>query len=443
MLAFEGPAPVRQCLEPLVRFAVGDPAFFFGRVGRDEFVDGPREIVFEFSVLLLERVLLDAALALQVALPELEVEVLGFTVALELAAFLVELLSLGEPVGVHLLLALFQDFFSLGRGALGVLDLTRDGLVHRLGVRLDRLGLFGNLGLGGRRRFAPLALLRVSRSLGLGRLLLSLGFGVGGGLGRRLARSLGFLLRRPLLLLQLVHDGALGGSFLLELAFRALGGVSLGLVRRRLGLCDFLGASLEPSLGGGGFVLRGTIREPELLGVRLELRLNDEAVLVEQLRPGRAGFLSRRVLPGCFLFPVWLFSFGRLSGIRRLGRGRRLLDRVALRVLGHDRLDRLEDLGTPRVHPRRCLSGRRGERVGHLFGDSRVPFRLPRGAPLGSFRREPLARGAPRLLLLGCQRRGQRRAAHTSAPAFLDHLAVVRVVFVDAVGDDWGKRPRG
>ena len=442
MLAFQRPAPVRQCVEPLVGFAVSDPAFFFGRVGWDEFVDGPREIVFEFSVLLLERVLLDAALALQVALPELEVEVLGFTVALELAAFLVELLSLGEPVGVHLLLALFQDFFSLGRGALGVLDLTRDGLVHRLGVRLDRLCLFGNLGLVGLRRFAPLALLRVSRSLGLGRLLLSLGCGVGGGLGRRLARSLGFLLLRPLLLLQLVHDGALGGSFLLELAFRALGGVSLGLVRRSLGLCDFLGASLEPSLGGGGFVLRGTIREPELLGVRLELRLNDEAVLVEQLRPGRAGFLSRRVLPGC-PFLVWLFSFGRLSGIRRLGRGRGLLDRVALRVLGHDRLDRLEDLGTPRVHPRRCLSGRRGERVGHFFGDSRVSFRLRRGAPLGSLRREPLSLDAPRLLLLGGQRRGQRRAAHTSAPAFLDHLAVVRVVFVDAVGYDWGERPRG
>ena len=441
MLAFQRPAPVRQCVEPLVRFAVGDPAFFLGRVGWDEFVDGPREIVFEFSVLLLERVLLDAALALQVALPELKVEVLGFTVALELAAFLVELLSLGEPVGVHLLLALFQDFFSLGRGALGVLDLTRDGLVHRLGVRLDRLGLFGNLGLVGLRRFAPLALLRVSRSLGLGRLLLSLGFGVGGGLGRRLARSLGFLLRRPLFLLQLVHDGALGGSFLLELAFRALGGVSLGLVRSPLGLCDFLGASLEPSLGGGGFVLRGAIREPELLGVRIELRLNDEAVLVEQLRPGRAGFLSRRILPGC-PFLVWLFSFGR-RGLRGLGRGRGLLDRVALRVLGHDRLDRLEDLGTPRVHPRRCLSGRRGERVGHLFGDSRVALRLRRRAPLGSLRREPLSLDAPRLLLLGGQRRGQRRAAHTSAPAFLDHLAVVRVVFVDAVGDDWGERPRG
>ena len=298
-------------------------------------------------MLLLERVLLDAALALQVALPELEVEVLGFTVALELAAFLVELLSLGEPVGVHLLLALFQDFFSLRRGALGVLDLTRDGLVHRLGVRLDRLGLFGNLGLGGLRRFAPLALLRVSRSLGLGRLFLSLGFGVGGGLGRRLARSLGFLLRRPLLLLQLVHDGALGGSFLLELAFRALGGVSLGLVRSRLGLCDFLGASLEPSLGGGGFVLRGTIREPELLGVRLELRLNDEAVLVEQLRPGRAGFLSRRILPGC-PFPIWLFSFGR-RGIRGLGRGRGLLDRVALRVLGHRPLSIALKISVPRA----------------------------------------------------------------------------------------------
>ena len=140
MLALQRLAPVRQRLEPLVRLAVGDPALLLRGVKGCELVHRPSQFALQMWVLLLQRPP-DPALPFQVALPELEVEVLGLDVALELATLLLELLTLRQLEAVHLLLALLERAFALLRSLLSLLDLRRDGLIRRLGLLLDGLSL--------------------------------------------------------------------------------------------------------------------------------------------------------------------------------------------------------------------------------------------------------------------------------------------------------------
>mmetsp|Transcript_10216 Transcript_10216/g.39914 ORF Transcript_10216/g.39914 Transcript_10216/m.39914 type:complete len:1406 (-) Transcript_10216:582-4799(-) len=426
VLALQRLAPVRQRLEPLVRLAVGDPALLLRGVRGHELVHRPRQLALQIAVLLLERVLLDPALPLQVAQPELEVEVLGLDVALELATLLVELLTLRQFEAVHLLLALLERAFALLRSLLSLLNLRRDGLVRRLGLLLDGLSLGLDLGLGGLRRLAPLALLGGSLGLRLGGFALGLGLRLSRSLCRRFALALSLVLGGSFLLLLLLRRGALGGALPLELAFRAFGRVRLGLVGGGFRLGHLPRALLEPSLGGGFLILRGSIRQAEVLGDVLELVLDDHGVPVEELGARGAGRLGLLGLPR---------GWRGIGPPLTLPRGRRLLDRLALGVLGDDGFDDGEYVRALRGHPRRVGFGRRRERVGDSLRRRRLSPGVFLRAALLALASRLQTLGAPGLLLLRRRGRGERRGARRAPATRLDHLAVLRIVLVDAVVD--------